>query len=162
MHRNLTPGKSMYAGHGHRVEAVARNIVLMDQAVIAVAEAIAKLPGVRPVGYHLHSNEEIVAEMAAQIERLEHQHGQGCVSRHQLDPALSNVVVIGSRTVAPQSALGAFISELTASTRVQRIGLPKGSKATHCKHFVETQPCIHLEIAQPMDAPRVNRFEGVA
>lgn len=110
----------------------------------------------------MHSNEEIVAEMAAQIERLEHQHGQGCVSRHQLDPALSNVVDIGSRTVAPQSALGAFISELTASTRVQRIGLPKGSKATHCKHFVETQPCIHLEIAQPMDAPQVNRFEGVA
>jgi hypothetical protein len=45
---------------------------------------------------------------------------------------------------------------------VQRIALPKGSKVAHCEHFVETQPCIHLEIAQPMDAPLVNRLESVA
>jgi hypothetical protein len=153
MHGNLTPGKSMYAGYGRRVEQVARNIALMDQAVAAVAEAIGSMPGVKPVGYTPHSQSQVIAEMAAEIERLEAQHGQGCVSKHQMDPARMNVVDIGSRTVTPQSALGAFIAALTASSRIERIGLPKGSKPTHRKHFVETQACIHLEIPQPNDAP---------
>lgn len=151
MFGNLTPGKSMYGGYGKRVEQVARNMQLMDDVGTAVAEGLAKLPGLGPSGFRRHTADEVVARMADEIKRLEGHHGMGCVSRHQMDPAVMNVIDISQGSLTPQSKLAAFIGELTASTRIARIGLPKGSMATHAKHFVETQPCIHLEIPQPID-----------
>jgi hypothetical protein len=162
MRVNLTGKKSMYGGHGRRVEAVARNIVLIDKVGAILADAIGKLPGVEPTGYTMHSRDEIVASMAEEIEALERQHGQGCVSRHQIDPMLINVLDISSAAIAPRTALAPFIAALTAAPWIARIGLPKGSKATHSKHFVETQPCIHLEIPQPIDMPSASRFGNVA
>jgi hypothetical protein len=162
MQGNLTGKKSMYGGHGRRVETVARNIVLMDQVGLVLSEAIGKLPGVQPTSYKPHTRDEIVAQMAAEIERLEHQHGQGCVSRHQLDPVLINVLDIAVNAITPKKAVDGFIAVLTASTWIDRIGLPKGSKATHRKHFVETQPCIHLEIPQPVEAAGAGRFGATA
>ena len=37
---NLTPGKSMYAGYGRRIEKVAQNIALMDEVLSAVSESM--------------------------------------------------------------------------------------------------------------------------
>lgn len=153
MYGNLTPGKSMYAGDGRRVEQVAQNIVLVDKAVMAVAEGLSKMPGLTPTRYTPRSSHQIVSAMANEIERLEAQHGQGCVSRHQIDPARMNVLDISTRLLMPHSSLATFIAVLTASPRIERIGLPVGSTRTHRKQFVETQPCIHLEIPQPNDAP---------
>lgn len=158
---NLTGTKSMYGPNGRRVEEVARNIVLMDKVGTILAGAIGKLPGVKPVGYKVHTKDDILASMAEQIVKLEHQHGQGCVSRHQIDPLRTNVLDIASAVVTPQTALASFIAELTAACWIERIGLPKGIKTTHSKHFRETQPCIHLEIPQPNDMA-VGRFANVA
>jgi hypothetical protein len=149
---NLTPGKSMYAGYGRRIEKVAQNIALMDEVLSAVSESMQE-SGFAVTPYKKRSKDEIVVAMSEEIEKLERQHGQGCVSRHQADPGLLNVIDIAARTVAPAGKITAFIEVLTRSPRISRIGLPKGSKATQGKQFVETQNCLHLEIPQPNDAP---------
>jgi hypothetical protein len=149
---NLTPGKSMYAGYGQRVERVAQNIVLIDNVLSIVSDSLRE-SGFAAKPHVRHSRDDLVRAMASEIERLERHHGEGCVSRHQADPNLLNVVDLAAGAVTPQGRLSAFIDVLTRSPRIARIGLPKGSTATHGKQFVETQNCIHLEIPQLNDAP---------
>ena len=156
MYDNLAKSKSaksMYAKHGKAVEAVFSQH--KQTALKGIAEGFdprrpLPLPGFTQ------------AAMARQIRDLEQQHGEGCVSRHQADPKLINVLDIAEASVSPHGSIDNFLDVLTDSHLIARIGLPKGSATFHTKHFVETSPCIHLEIPQPSQADPFSRWSRTA
>lgn len=138
-----SPGtqKSMYKkATGDQVMQIARNDIR------AIKEGIAEGfdPG-KPMPFPSATKEA----MAASIDRLELEHGMGCVSRHQkLMPNL-NVFDLAVSDFQPASALDTFIETLTASGFVKALGIPKGKKAFSSKHFVESEACIHVEMSVP-------------
>jgi hypothetical protein len=139
----------MYGGRpGEPVEAIARQD--LQRAQLGLRDGFD--PN-RPLPLRPRS----IDSMTRAIERLEEQHGSGCVSHHQLRTPLLDVLDVGANTLQPHDQLAAFIRTLTELSVVKRLGLPKGSRKYSHKHFVETATAIHLEIIQPDAVERWNR-----
>lgn len=161
MATNLNSKTSMYKAYGQQVENVGRAIVTSDRTLSTISKEVAKYTGttVKP---KLHTQDDTINAMTDEIKRLEGIHDVGCVSHHQINPAILNVMDIVASSVVPQSALAPFIAALTASPNVKRLGLPAESKNYHPpkkhnpKHFHENKHCIHVEIPQPNDANPTN------
>jgi hypothetical protein len=144
---NLKPGPgSMYAGAGRRVEAIGKRF-----AVERALHQRSHQHGFdsKPASYTL-KEDEVRSLMALKIHDLERHKGVGCVSHHQIDPQILNVIDIDPYVV-PNGNLIAFIKELTLSPGVSRVGLPGGVNAFSDKHFRESVRCLHVEIPQPGD-----------
>jgi len=149
MVKDPTSTRSMYRGRpGEPVEAVARQD--LQRAQLGLRDGFD--PN-RPLPLPSHS----IDSMTRAIQRLEEQHGSGCVSHHQLRTPLLDVLDVGSKTLQPHGQLAKFIKALTALSVVKRLGLPGGLTKYSHKHFVETATAIHLEIIQPEAVERWNR-----
>ena len=132
--------KSMYKAHGQQVEAVYREFEAGAVRGFSVGFDPAK---------PFPSPSRAMAGMEARILELEAQFDTGCVSKHQVDPSVLNVIDISARRLEPNGNLSAFVRVLTDSMLVSRIGLPKEEERYHTKHFRESVSCLHLEIPQP-------------
>ena len=133
--------KSMYKPLGENVMDVARKDIQAAKAGIK--------EGFDPnVALPVPSNTK--AAMTSTINRLELEHGMGCISRHQkLMPDL-NVFDLAISSLQPASALDTFIETLTSSHFVKALGIPKGKLPFSPKHFVESEPCVHVEMHVPL------------
>jgi len=149
---NLKPGPgSMYAGPGRQVEQVGKRYAEERQTI---QDGIAHgFDPNRPLPRLTETREQVECKMALQIHALERHKGVGCVSRHQQNPSVINVIDVDPMHLAPPNKLIAFIKELTKSASIQRIGLPGGVTPFSRKHFTESVRCLHVEILQVGDYP---------
>ena len=148
MLQNLSPGGgSMYRGPGQAVEAVGKKFAT-ERAVIQSGLTSGFDPA-KPLRKYSQTQEEVADLMVLKIHAQERHEGVGCVSQHQQDPRILNVIDIDPAHVAPKGHLLSFIRTLTHMPEIKRIGLPGGVKSFSDKHFRESVRCLHVEIPQP-------------
>lgn len=133
---------TMYAEKGARVEAIARRYI--SDATSGVRD------GFNP-NRPMPSQRSAEQTMKEEIDRLEREHGVGCVSAHQKCSAAYNVFDIGLKSVSPPAVISQFVNCLATSGFISKLGIPKGMAKPKASIpiFFETNSCIHLEIAQP-------------
>lgn len=160
MLENLVPGRTMYRGDGQKVEAIGAKYA-SERKVIRDGLARGFDP-TKPLPRITQSREEVEAAMALKIHELERHNGIGCVSHHQMNPRVVNVLDIDPKFVDPSNHLIKFTKVLTASASVSRIGLPGGIMRFSEKHFRESVGCLHLEILQPLLENSSKNFSNIA
>jgi hypothetical protein len=148
---NLRPGPgTMYAGAGADVEKIGKQHV-KERGIIQQGLSLGFDPNKRLPRF-TQDRAQVEQLMAARIHHHESLLGAGCVSHHQKNPAECNVLDVDPSSIS-QRGFRKFVSALTQSSSVSKIGLPGSIQPYHPKHFRESARCLHVEIPQLMDRP---------